>query len=100
MASVRLANGAGRGLVEIFWAPYYISFGLLVLRSGLLPKILGILLVAMGAGFAINILQKFLVPPFHPALFTQIAMALGGLGGIPTMLWLLIKGADERKAIR
>ena len=58
MASVRLANGAGQGLVEIFWAPYYISFGLLVLRSGFLPKILGILLVAMGAGFAINILRN------------------------------------------
>jgi hypothetical protein len=57
-------------------------------------------LVALGAGFAINILQKFLVPPFHPEVFTQLAMTLGGLGGIPTMLWLLIKGADEQKAIR
>lgn len=100
MVFVRLANGPGQGLVEIFWAPYYVSFGLLVLRSRLLPKIFAILLIAMGAGFAINILQKFLVPPFHPAVFTQIAMALGGLGGIPTMLWLLIKGADERRAIR
>ena len=100
LVSVRLANGAGQGLVEIFWAPYYVSFGLLVVRSGFLPKILGILLIAMGAGFAINILQKFLVPPFHPLLFTQIAMALGGLGGIPKMLWLLIKGVDVRKAIR
>jgi hypothetical protein len=100
MVSVRLANGSGQGLVEIFWAPYYVSFGLLVIRSGLLPKILGILLVAMGVGFAINILQKFLAPPFHPAVFTQLAMTLGALGGLPTMLWLLIKGADERKAIR
>jgi predicted benzoate:H+ symporter BenE len=27
MVSVRLANGSGQGLVEIVWAPYYVSFG-------------------------------------------------------------------------
>ena|ERR1700676_4763416 len=30
---------------------------------------------------------------FYPAVFTQLAKSLGALGGIPTMLWLLIKGA-------
>ena len=47
----------------------------------------------MAAGFAINVFTKFMIPQFHPALFTQLAMALGALGGIPTILWLLIKGA-------
>ena len=90
---LRLANGAGQGLLEIFWAPYYVAFGLLVVRSRLLPKVLGVLLMLMGAGFAVNILQKFLVPQLSPGMFTQLAMTLGALGGVPTMLWLLIKGA-------
>jgi hypothetical protein len=47
----------------------------------------------MSVGYAINILTKFLVPQFYPAAFTQLAMTLGALGGIPTILWLLIKGA-------
>lgn len=96
MILIRLANSAGQGLLEIFWAPYYFSFGLLTIRSRFLPKIFGILLMFMGIGFALNIFEKFLFPQFYPALFSQLAMLVGALGGIPTMLWLLIKGADIR----
>jgi hypothetical protein len=96
---LRLANGSGQGLLEIFWAPYYVAFGLLVIRSRFLPKVLGILLMLMGVGFAVNILQKFLVPQLYPTMFTQLAMTLGGLGAIPTMLWLLIKGVNAPKAV-
>jgi Domain of unknown function (DUF4386) len=95
---LRLANSSGQGLLEIFWVPYYVSFGLLVIRSRLLPKVLGILLMVMGVGFAVNILQKFMIPQLYPAMFTQLAMTFGGLGGVPTMLWLLIKGANAPKA--
>lgn len=90
---LRLANGPGQGIIEIFWVPYYFSLGLLTIRSGWFPKVLGILLTMMGVGFAINILDKFLIPQFHPVAFTRLAMGSGALGGLPTMLWLLIKGA-------
>ena len=93
MTSIRLANSPGQGLLEIFWTPYYFSFGLLVFKYRFLPRVLGILLMIMGVGYAINILDKFLVPQFHPLMFTRLAMSLGALGGIPTILWLLIKGA-------
>jgi len=105
MILLRLANGSGQGLLEIFWAPYYFSFGLLIIRSRFLPKILGILLMIMGVGFAINVFEKFLFPQFYPAVFTQLAMLGGALGGIPTIFWLLIKGAkvqplDDRRERR
>jgi len=89
---LRVQNGPGQALLEIFWSTYYVALGLLVLRTQALPRVLGMLLIAMGGGFAVNILQKFLVPTFQPALFTMLAMGLGALGGIPTMLWLLIRG--------
>jgi len=93
MIFVRLANSFGQGLLEIFWTPYFFSFGLLIIRSRFLPKIFGILLMIMSVGFAVNVFTKFLIPQFYPAIFTQLAMSLGALGGLPTMLWLLIKGA-------
>jgi hypothetical protein len=96
MLFLRLANSPGQGLLEIFWAPYYFSFGLLVIKSKYLPKILGILLMMMGVGFALNIFEKFLFPQFQPLMFTRLAMTLGALGGIPTILWLLIKGAKDQ----
>ena len=89
---LRVQNGPGQGLLEIFWTPFYVAFGLLVLRTRALPRILGVLLVAMGTGFALNIATKLLAPHWHPAFFTQLAMGLGALGGIPTMLWLLVRG--------
>jgi prophage maintenance system killer protein len=93
MIYLRQANSSGQGLLEIFWTPYYFSFGLLIIKSRFFPKILGILLIIMGVGFAVNIFEKFLIPQFYPAVFTQIAMMLGALGGIQTMLWLLMQGA-------
>ncbi len=87
-------NGFGQGLLEIFWSPYYFAFGLIIIKHRILPVVLGFLLIMMGAGYWINILDKFLIPQFHPLAFTRLAMSLGALGGIPAMLWLLIKGAD------
>lgn len=91
---LKLANGPGQGLLEIFWAPYYFSFGLLVIKSRTLPKTLGVLLMVMGVGFAVNVFEKFLLPQFYPVAFTRLAMTLGALGGLPTILWLMIKGAQ------
>ena len=94
MVFLRMSN-IGQGLLEIFWVPYFAAFGVLALKSGRLPKYCGVMMLAMSAGFVINLVDKFLVPQFHPALFTQIAMSFGALGGIPTILWLLIKGVRE-----
>jgi hypothetical protein len=91
MIFLRLGN-FGQGLLEIFWVPYYFTFGLLIIRSRLLSKIFGFLLMLMSLGFAINILDKFLIPQFYPVFFTQLAMTLGAIGGIPLLLGLLIKG--------
>jgi hypothetical protein len=61
-----------------------------------MPKILGVMLMVMSIGYAVNILEKFLLPQFYPAAFTRLAMTLGALGGLPTILWLLIKGVKEQ----
>jgi hypothetical protein len=82
-------------LLEIFWTPFYVAFGLAALRTRALPRVLGVLLVVMGVGFAVNIIDKLLVPSFEPVFFTRMAMVLGALGGIPTMLWLLVRGIAE-----
>ncbi len=93
MFFLRLSNSIGQGLLEIFWVPYYFSFGLLIIKSGYLPKIFGILLMMASVGFAVNILDKFLIPQFYPAAFTRLAMTFSALGTLPTIFWLLIKGA-------
>jgi hypothetical protein len=70
-------------------------FGLLIFKSRRLPFILGIFLILASLGYTLNTFTKLLVPDFYPATFTQIAMLLSAVGGLPLMLWLLIKGATE-----
>jgi len=96
MFFLRLGNGIGQGLLEIFWTPFFFSFGWLLIKSRFLPKILGLLLMIMSVGYAVNILTKFLIPQFYPMAFTRLAMTLGALGGLPTIFWLLIKGAKAQ----
>lgn len=86
-------NGVGQGLLEIFWTPYYFALGMVAIKHRFLPRAMGVLFVLIGAGFWINILEKFLAPQFHPLMFTRLAMICAALGGLPLVFWLLIKGA-------
>lgn len=86
-------NGVGQGLLEIFWTPYYFALGLIAIKHRFLPKALGVIFILIGAGFWLNILEKFLAPQFHPLMFTRLAMIGAALGGVPLIFWLLIKGA-------
>jgi hypothetical protein len=49
--------------------------------------------------FTINTFTRLLVPQFHPAAFTRLAMFCGAPGGIPVISRLLIKGVKEQPEI-
>ena len=93
-------NNFGIGLVELFTGLYMFSFGLLIMRSGYLPRVLGILIVIGACAFPINTFTKILIPQFHPALITRLTMLLNAFGPPATMLWLLIKGVSAPQPIR
>ncbi len=92
-------NNAGVGLVELFMALFMFSFGLLIIRSGYLPRILGIFLFVGGCAFSINTFTKMLIPQAYPVLITELTMALNIFGAPATILWLLIKGVKEQPPI-
>lgn len=62
--------------------------GYLIMRSGYLPRLIGILLMIGGAGFFLRTTTLLLAPAYSTTLMV-IPLALGG---IPLTLWLLIKG--------
>ncbi|HYC91024.1 MAG TPA: DUF4386 domain-containing protein [Thermoanaerobaculia bacterium] len=62
--------------------------GYLIARSGYLPRVLGILLVAGGAGFLMRSVTYIIAPSLSsPLLLLPMALA-----GIPLMAWLLFRG--------
>lgn len=96
MLFLRLSN-FGQALFEIFWGLYLFAFGLLIIKSRFIPRILGMLMIVGSIGFPINTFTKLLVPEFYPGIFTQVTMFLSGLGVVPTLFWILIVGAKEQR---
>jgi hypothetical protein len=84
-------HSQGQFMNEIFWGLWLFPFGLLVYRSGFLPRFLGVWLMLACFGWLALSLIAFLVPPYYDAAF-RIAQPLL-FAELAIMLWLLIKGA-------
>jgi hypothetical protein len=84
-------HGQGNVINEIFWGLWLFPFGVLVMRSRFLPRILGVWLVINGFAYLTISLTGLLLPQYmdkvnniaFPVLFGELAI----------MLWLVIKGA-------
>ncbi len=84
-------RGRGVATVSIFWGLWLFPFGLLVYRSGFIPRILGVFLMAGCFAYLIDSFTSLLLPALAPAVsqFTLIPLAIGEFSMI---FWLLIKG--------
>ncbi len=88
-------HNSGLQLAQIFWGLWLFPFGVLVYKSGFLPRILGVLLIPAGVGYVAASLTVLLFPTYGGVVF-NIAAVLGLLGEGTTMFWLLIKGAKDQ----
>jgi len=84
--------GQGHAVNDIFWGLWLLPFGVLVMRSGFLPRILGILLIVNCFAYVAASLTSLLLPSYGSVVFSAIQPAL--LGELWIMLWLLIRGAN------
>jgi len=77
---------------------FHFHFGILVFRSGFLPRILGVLLIAACFGYLSVSLTPFLLPGYANVVgrFASIPLALGEPAII---LWLLIMGAKDEPLV-
>ncbi len=94
---VRL-HGQGIDVATIFWGLWLFPFGLLVMRSGFIPRMLGIFLFAAGAGYLLGAATALLLPRLMPVVMP--ATMILGFGELPIMVFLLIWGAREQPAAR
>lgn len=74
---------------------WFIPLGVLVFRSGFLPRILGVLLIAACFGYLADCLTPLLLPGYE-GVVGRIASILLTLGEPALILWLLIKGAKDQ----
>lgn len=90
-------HGGGFAVVQIFWGLWLFPLGLLVYRSGFIPRILGVLLIVNGFVYPILSLTYFLAPEYGPIVARF--MTLPEFGELWFILWLLIKGATPKPLI-
>jgi hypothetical protein len=81
----------GNAVAEMFWGLWLFPFGLLVMRSRFLPRILGGWLLVNGFAYVALSLIALLAPAYANQAFKLAMPAL--FGEIAISLWLVIKGA-------
>jgi hypothetical protein len=83
---------------QMFWGLWLFPFGLLVWRSGFLPRWLGGWLVINGVAYVAECLVGMLLPSYYSVVSKVAFPAL--LGEMVAIFWLLIVGAKaERRAL-
>jgi len=88
-------HGQGLVLAEVFWGLWLLPFGVLVVRSRFVPRILGAWLIVNGLAYVAASATTLLLPRYasmvsrvtFPLLFGEMAM----------MLWLMIAGVKPRQ---
>jgi hypothetical protein len=80
------------------FGPWLFFFGLLVFKSGFLPRILGVLLIAACFGYLADSLTPLLLPSYAD-LVSRIASVPLTLGEPAIILWLLIRGAKDQPLV-
>ncbi|MDG1529655.1 MAG: DUF4386 domain-containing protein [Polaribacter sp.] len=84
----------GISVVGIFWGLWLFPFGMLIIKSKFIPKIIGIFLTIGCFAYLIDSFVSIILPE-HKESVTAIIMLPLALGEFSTILWLLIKGVKD-----
>jgi hypothetical protein len=82
---------AGFALALLFFAGFCVLIGGLILRSRLVPRAIGAMMIAAGVCYVINTLALILWPALSDLLFPGILLP-SFLGELSLALWLVVKG--------
>ncbi len=87
-------HGQGFIVAQIFWGLWLFPFGLLVIRSGFIPRVLGFLLFIAGFAYLADSMTALILPSYRH-IVNQFAGILE-IAEVPIIFWLLIWGAKEQ----
>ena len=85
-------HSAGLAINSTFWGLWLLPFGILVMRSGRFPKILGICLLIGGFAYLVDSVTAIQLPAYRRVVSLAM-LPFFAIGELPICLWLIIKGA-------
>jgi Domain of unknown function (DUF4386) len=84
-------HGQGLAVATVFWGLWLFPFGKLVIRSGFIPPVFGVLLMIAGVANLADAFAVLTFPRYAPVV-GRFAMPLEFLE-VPIVFWLLFRGA-------
>lgn len=87
--------GDGISVAEIFWGLWLFPFGWLIIKSGFIPRLFGLLLIIACFGYLVNSLVHFLAPAYA-SIIAPVTAITGTVGEMSIILWFFIKGVKDR----
>ncbi|MFZ1527766.1 MAG: DUF4386 domain-containing protein [Ferruginibacter sp.] len=81
-------------IVGLFWGLWLFPFGWLVIKSGFIPKLLGVLLIIGCFAYLADSFSALLIPACHKNISNFIALPVS-VGEIAMIGWLLMKGVKD-----
>lgn len=84
-------HGQGIAVAQIFWGLWLFPFGVLVMRSGFIPRLPGVFLIVAGVANLVDACTLLFLPP-SAHILSHVATVLEA-GELPIVVWLVIWGA-------
>lgn len=86
----------GNQIISIFSGLWLFPFGYLIFKSGLLPRVLGVLLMIGCFGYLIDFVGGFHFRSYNEMDISNYIILPASVGEIGTCLWLLVFGVKEK----
>jgi uncharacterized membrane protein HdeD (DUF308 family) len=93
-ASLRMFD-IGFGIALVFFGGYCLALGIMIVRSALIPQLIGTLLVIEGVAYLVNSFTTFLAPQWAARAFAVLQVT--ALGEVFLCLSLLFLGVNEAR---
>jgi hypothetical protein len=80
---------SGYYIAAMFFGLWLLPLGYLVITSGYVPKVLGVLLIIGGVGYLVDLLVRFLAPGFDAGISPLVIP--GAVAELSLAAWLLVR---------
>jgi hypothetical protein len=85
----------GMFVAQLFWGIWLLPLGYLVVKSDMVPKVFGVLLMLGCVGYLVEEIGGLLYPGFGTTLLAQFVSLPAAAGEIGLGFWLLLRGARQ-----
>ena len=84
-------------MTQVFFGLWLLPMGYLVYRSGMIPRVIGVLLMVGCLGYLVDTFARFTAPDLGATL-SPFAVTPAAVAEVSMLLWLLVKGVRGRGA--